>query len=86
MKSVEIRSFFWPVFSPNAGKYGPKETPYLDTFDAVTIMYVNKKENRIKFIIIAEYYLELWTPETMKLLGSTKTKITKVKMVKMCLI
>ena len=25
------------VFSPNAGKYGPGETPYLDTFHAVTI-------------------------------------------------
>ena len=24
------------VFSPNAGKYGPGKTPYLDTFHAVT--------------------------------------------------
>ena len=24
------------VFSPNAGKYGPEKTPYLDTFHAVT--------------------------------------------------
>ena len=23
------------VFSPNAGKYGPEKTPYLDTFHAV---------------------------------------------------
>ena len=23
------------VFSPNAGKYGPEKTPYLDTFYAV---------------------------------------------------
>ena len=23
------------VFSPNAGKYKPEKTPYLDTFDAV---------------------------------------------------
>ena len=29
------------------------------------------------FNIKAGYYLELLTPETMKLLGSTKTKITK---------
>ena len=46
VKSVEIRSFFWSVisrirtefgsvFSPNAGKYGPKKTPYLDTFQTV---------------------------------------------------
>ena len=25
------------VFSPNAGKYGPEKTPYLDTFHAVKI-------------------------------------------------
>ena len=36
MKSVQIRSFFWSVFSSNAGKYGPEKTPYLDTFHAVT--------------------------------------------------
>ena len=40
-------------------------------------MYVNKIENRIK--IKTGYYLELLTPETMKLLGSTKSKITKDK-------
>ena len=43
------------------------------------IVYVNKKENRIKFKIKIWYYLELLTPETMKLLGSTKNKITKNK-------
>ena len=31
------------------------------------------------FKIKAEYYLELLTPETMKLLGSTESKITKDK-------
>ena len=52
IKSVQIRSFFWSVFSrirteygeilyissvfsPNAGKYEPEKTPYLDTFHAV---------------------------------------------------
>ena len=34
--------------------------------------YVNKMENRITFKIKARYYLEFLTPETMKLLGSTK--------------
>ena len=51
MKSVQIRSFFWSVFPrirtehgeilvfcPNAGKYGPEKTPYLDTFHAVNII------------------------------------------------
>ena len=40
-------------------------------------IYINKIENRIAFKIITVYYLELLTPETMKLLGSTKSKITK---------
>ena len=35
-------------------------------------IYVNKIENRITFEIKTGYYLELLTPETMKLLGSTK--------------
>ena len=62
VKSVQIRSFFWSlfsrirtdygeiygeyafelnterylsVFSPNAGKYGLRKTPYLDTFHTV---------------------------------------------------
>ena len=40
-------------------------------------IYVNKIENRITFKIKSGYYLELLTPETKKLLGSTKNKITK---------
>ena len=28
-------SFYWSVFSPNTGKYGPEKTPYLDIFRAV---------------------------------------------------
>ena len=41
------------------------------------IIYVNKIENRITFKIDAVYHIQLLTPETMKLLGSTKSKITK---------
>ena len=40
-------------------------------------IYVNKIENRLTFKIKVGYYLELLTPETMTLLGSTKYKITK---------
>ena len=42
-------------------------------------IYVNKIENRITFKIKDGYSLELLTPETMKLLGSTKNKITEDK-------
>ena len=40
-------------------------------------IYVNKIENRITFRINTGYYLELLMTETMKLFGSTKSKIIK---------
>ena len=40
-------------------------------------IYVNKIENRTPFKIKIGYYLELLTPETVKLLESTKSKLTK---------
>ena len=42
-------------------------------------IYVNTIENRITFKIKNGYSLELLTLETMKLLGSTKNKITEDK-------
>ena len=42
-------------------------------------IYVNKIENRVTVKIKNGYYLEILTPETMKLLGSTESKITKDK-------
>ena len=41
--------------------------------------YVNKIENRITLKIKNGYVLELLTPESMKLLGSSENKITKDK-------
>ena len=40
-------------------------------------IYISKIENRITFRIKIRSYLELLTPKTIKLLGSTKSKITK---------
>ena len=40
-------------------------------------VYVNKIENKITFRKKIGYYLQLLTPETIKLLGSTKSKIIK---------
>ena len=40
-------------------------------------IYVNKIENRITFKIKTGYYLDLLTPETMKLLWNSENKITK---------
>ena len=56
-----------------------KNLSYLMHHDASYIIYINKIENRITFKIKSGYYLELLTPETMKLLGSTESKITKDK-------
>ena len=42
-------------------------------------IYVNKFENRVTFKINNGYSLELLTPETMKVLGSSENKITKDK-------
>ena len=43
------------------------------------MIYVNNIENRITFKTKTRYYLELLMPETMKLLASTKSTITKDK-------
>ena len=40
-------------------------------------IYINEIENRVTFKIKTGYYLEILTPEIMKLLGNTKSKITK---------
>ena len=42
-------------------------------------IYVNKTENKIMIKIETGYFLELLSPETIKLLGSTKIKITNDK-------
>ena len=40
-------------------------------------IYVKKIENRVKFKIKKGYDLQLLTPETMELVGSTKSKLKK---------
>ena len=42
-------------------------------------IYVNRIENTITFKIKSGYYLDLLTPETMKLLGTAESKIPKDK-------
>ena len=46
------------------------------------MIYVNKIKNRLTCKIKTVYYLKRLMPETMKKLGSTKSKITKNKHVK----
>ena len=46
-------------------------------------IYPNKIKNRIVFKIKGGYKLELLTPKTMRLLGSTKKMLIKIKMEKL---
>ena len=48
-----------------------------ETVNLSITIYINEIENRITFKIKTGYYLELLTPETTELLGSTKIKIKK---------
>ena len=48
-------------------------------------IFVSKNENMITFKIKNGYYLEILTLETMKLLGSTESKTTGKKIVRMFL-
>ena len=65
----DIQDYFEYIFK--------KDSENVDDF-SINI-YINKIENRVTFKIKTGYYLELLTPETMKLLGSTESKITKDK-------
>ena len=62
----------------NYFEYIPKK--HSESVDEPSIeIFVSKNENRITFKIKNGYYFELLTPETMKLLGSTESKITGEK-------
>ena len=60
---VEINYQKVSVFSPNAGKYGPEKTPYLDTFHAVSI---NKNQlKNLKGKMIFPQILVVMTHQTV---------------------
>ena len=52
-----------------------------ETLKAISpiLVYINRINNKLVFKIKDEYKLELKTPETMKLFGSTKKIIVKTK-------
>ena len=50
MKSVEIRSYFWSLFSPNRWEHGPEITPYLNTFHAANYRPISILSNFSKLI------------------------------------
>ena len=64
-----IQDYFEYIFKKNGEKI---DNPWIT-------IYVNKIENRTTFKIKTGYCLKLLTPETIKLFGSKKGKITKDK-------
>ena len=65
---IRYSRLFWTYIKKNGQK----------TVNKIYFIH-NKIKNRIEFKSTIGYYLELSTPETMKLLGSTKSKIYKDK-------
>ena len=65
----DIQDYFEYIFKKHSGNV---DNPSIR-------IYVNKIENRITFKTKNGYYIELLRPETMKLLRSTESKITKDK-------
>ena len=63
----DIQYYFEYIFKKSGEK----------TYNPSIKIYVNKIENRIIFKTKTGYYLEFLTSVTMKLLGSSKSKITK---------
>ena len=66
-----LYQIFKTILSTFLKKYNENNSPIK--------IYANKIENIITFKIKTGYYLELLTPQKIKLLGNTKNKITKDK-------
>ena len=61
VKSVQIRSYFCSVFSPNTGKFGPEITLHLDNFHAVIAVtkYLRTSINEPGKKVVV--WLDVWT-------------------------
>ena len=66
---IRYSRLFWIYIKKHAEKI----------FNSSIRIYINKIENRTTFKIKTGYYFELSTPETIKLLASTRSKIPKDK-------
>ena len=67
---LDIQGYFKYIIKKQSKKINDNNKP-------LRRIFVNKIKNRITFKIKTGCYIELVTPETMKLLGSSKSKITK---------
>ena len=75
----DIQDYFHYMLKKHGEDIDSDSDSDTDTDKPSVQIYVNKIENRVTFKIKNGYSLERLTSETMKLLGSTKNKITKDK-------
>ena len=59
VKSVQVRSYFWSIFSCIRTEYGPEIIPYLDTFHAVKCLFYLCIISYILMYYLLMYYLGL---------------------------
>ena len=67
---LDIQGYFKYIIKKQSKKINDNNKP-------LRRIFVNKIKNRITFKIKTGFYIELVTPETMKLLRSSRSKITK---------
>ena len=76
VKSVQIWSYFWSVFSRIRTKYGPEITPYLDTFRALPV-------NRFHVTGLLRYPLKtsenLWFSDVFRVVSKETSGMKRVK-------
>ena len=69
--------WYFPLFSPNAEKYGPEKTPYLDTFHTVCVLTFVLQLNGSFLPIIknknVKYYTGIYNSQMEKVLGKKKS-------------
>ena len=72
---------YFPVFSPNMGKYGTEETPYWDTFHAVKLTHKNIQE----LLSIIVYHLRnIWKCYQAKLIKLLRKSYQDLNPTKIC--
>ena len=65
VKSVQIRSYFWCLLSPNTGKCGPEITPFLDTFHPVNV--------KLLFLFCASFWIKWGSTLTLNRMDTQPT-------------
>ena len=79
MKNVQRRSYFWSVFNPNAGKYGPEITPCLDTFHAVKLFWNTVKPFMTNKGILTDDKIVIESENDVKIKSKEKNSVLDIK-------